>query len=487
MHFIISVLKKLSLLAAVGVICGCTNEFEENVITSEKFVPSSTFKFASKEDFRNSLESTRSSRSLSFPEPYAFTSLLDTIPVSDPMLNSLSQEEREEVLDNHLTYYEALGYEQIIPNENVARFLNHKGEIVVDDTLYRITPLGTYSVPVTYRAELDSIGEFVELNAEKLPMNADSLYLSSHVLWRNTFADVVEKIGTSTLRSNLIRPSRTAVKDIPFNTFPSFTTKSHTIVGKLMGKLFGDRSVKHHEYRKNYRVSGSLYDYDYGFYSEIGTFVEVERKRGGFFKFVNGWKSVQAQELVISYQGIALEINYKMPSLESIIPTNGPVKLQNPFLKENENNPYIAKVNGQFQFISPDPLISIDIFTYHISEDDIIQFAGKSLKEALSSLNQKYGSGISTDARVIRFFTPKKSYMIFWDDCISQGYTKKIRKVFDSNVRFVIGYSSSGFAASIQQMFKTLEAMPVKRLVKGKVLLAGKHENLWGGMTIEKK
>ena len=67
--------------------------------------------------------------------------------------------------------------------------------------------------------------------------------------------------------------SRTATEQIPYNSFPRYSSESHTFVGKLTRKIFGDRSVKHHNFMPGYRVKGSLYDYDYGVYSEVGTFI----------------------------------------------------------------------------------------------------------------------------------------------------------------------------------------------------------------------
>ena len=45
--------------------------------------------------------------------------------------------------DNLSTYY-ALGYDSIVPDINFAKLLNIKGEIQVADTVYKISPRGTY-------------------------------------------------------------------------------------------------------------------------------------------------------------------------------------------------------------------------------------------------------------------------------------------------------------------------------------------------------
>lgn len=86
---------------------------------------------------------TRSTIS-SFVENGEFTSLLDEVSSNAPCLDELTTEEKDTILSQHLTYYEAFGYEDLVPNENFAKLLNWKGEFLVGDSLYRITPIGTF-------------------------------------------------------------------------------------------------------------------------------------------------------------------------------------------------------------------------------------------------------------------------------------------------------------------------------------------------------
>lgn len=48
------------------------------------------------------------------------------------------------------TYYEALGYDSLVPNVNFAKLLNINGEMEVKDNLVKITPKGTYIVEKKY-------------------------------------------------------------------------------------------------------------------------------------------------------------------------------------------------------------------------------------------------------------------------------------------------------------------------------------------------
>ena len=58
-------------------------------------------------------------------------------------------------------------------------------------------------------------------------------------------------------------------------------------------------------------MNGSLYSYNYLVYYETGCFVSMSRKRGGFFKFINGWKDINADELFMQYKRALVESECK--------------------------------------------------------------------------------------------------------------------------------------------------------------------------------
>lgn len=55
------------------------------------------------------------------------------------------------------TLYKLLGYDELVPNENFARLLNTHGEIQVGETVYKISPRGTYYFPVSEIELFESI------------------------------------------------------------------------------------------------------------------------------------------------------------------------------------------------------------------------------------------------------------------------------------------------------------------------------------------
>lgn len=129
----------------------CRNDEMTTVINpdnvSEVTNSSGLVNFSSKQILSDMIENgnckTRASLS-SFVENGTFVSLMDEIKPNADCLTELSQEEKDTILTNHLNYYSAFGYDNLVPNENFARLLNWKGEIIVNDSLYRITPIGTF-------------------------------------------------------------------------------------------------------------------------------------------------------------------------------------------------------------------------------------------------------------------------------------------------------------------------------------------------------
>ena len=55
-----------------------------------------------------------------------------------------------------IRFYDLLEYEELVPNETLSGLLNTKGEITVENTLFRITEYGTFYCDPSLQGELDS-------------------------------------------------------------------------------------------------------------------------------------------------------------------------------------------------------------------------------------------------------------------------------------------------------------------------------------------
>jgi len=275
--------------------------------------------------------------------------------------------------------------------------------------------------------------------------------------------------------------TRTTTADMPTSSFKRYTTKSTTLLGKVFSFL-GDRSVKHHVFMDKHRVNGSLYSYNYLVYHETGTFVSMSKKRGGFFKRINGWKDIKADELFMQYKGLVLEMNLDMPSGLSM-----PSSTQKPVVDSYSD----MSIEGLDNVVHK----TVNILGYNVREKDLYKYIGKGAKQVYNILKEKvdnpqllkeyYGTDGSIPA--IRIITPNKVYVVITDATFNPKNEKKLRKVFSSGVKILISISHANFSwGDVLKSVQGTQKLPVKKLIGGEVLLAGKLNGKWGGMYIEK-
>lgn len=484
-------------MAFTTLVCGCNNyDSELNTEHNSTIVKDDMLHFSNKEmlfDAVNNPASVYITRSVINP---GFKSLMDEVDINEPELSNLTLSERAYIVDNNINYYEAFDYEDLIPNEKFAQYLNCKAEICCNDTVYKVTEYGTLAAHEDHQEELESIAEILD-EIVSFNDNENEKQLSSNVKIINSFHQIhggLEDLGDrlddgrdeggpligsgsgsggSSSGNSTATYTNTPLEDIPFSSFPSFSSGSHTFVGKLIESLFGERSTKEHEFMSGYRVKGSMYDYDYGVYHECGVYVSMQRKRGGFFRFINGWKNIDADELVMDLEGMVLALKVDIPhELSSLMPPKATVNGY-----DNTFN-YWGKKSK-----------CVNIIGYDIKEEDIYNFAGKGLSEALKALQKMCNQNIDDDVKAAQIITPNKAFIILLSHPLYAHNQHKIRKVFDSGVR--IGISFDLFANptapnTFISLFKFLQEMPRVGIVKGVARLAVKHDTSWGGMIITK-
>lgn len=407
--------------------------------------------------------------------------LTDKVLANDPILDEVSDEEKKIILEEGMTYYDMYGCEDYIPSEGFAKLLNSKREIQLNDSLYKITEYGTLRTVCGNSANLDSAYNILKRDTTFLVVKKDFTPILKDVEFHPYNKLVVFDNDDS---SNGIIATRSSASDIPTNNFNHYTAESKTYLGKVLGAILGDRSVKHHEFMSKRRVNGSLYSYNYLVYHEAGSFVSLSKKRGGFFKFINGWKDITADELFMQLKGIVLELDIDVP--QGYLPS------------VSSNSKPIVDSYSDLNIQGIDKVIhkTVNIFGYNIKEKDMQKYIGMGAKQLYKCLKNEVGNpeklrefyGTSENIPAVRILTPKTVYIIIPDTTYNPKSEKKIRTVFSAGVKFYISISNgklswSDFVKSLQGTKK----MPVKKLIGGEVLLAGKLENKWGGMYIKKE
>lgn len=282
---------------------------QESLDSVEHINKNAILAFSSKEDIKEAVESgidiatralTQNSQSGNI------LSLTDKVQANDPILQEVSEEEKQIILNEGMTYYDMFGCEDYIPSLSFAKLLNSNREIQLNDSVYKITEFGTLRANLKNRLQLETAYKVLKADTALALKDENFIPVTAGVVLHPYKENIYLKDCSQPL-------TRTTVSEIPTSSFKHYSAESSTFFGKILGAIFGDRSVKHHEFSKGYRVNGSLYSYNYLVYYETGCFVSMSKKRGGFFKFINGWKDITADELFMQYNGVVMELNIDIP------------------------------------------------------------------------------------------------------------------------------------------------------------------------------
>lgn len=143
----------LCIMAVNSVSCSDNDEFAASKTQIEGINKNAILAFSNKEDIIQAVNdgeiSTRAKTMNLNPnmkmttESPKILSLTDKVQANDPILNEVSEEEKQIILSEGMTYYDMFGCEDYIPSPNFAKLLNSNREIQLKDSVYKITEFGT--------------------------------------------------------------------------------------------------------------------------------------------------------------------------------------------------------------------------------------------------------------------------------------------------------------------------------------------------------
>lgn len=382
----------LSLLAVLG---ACTKEIPEKAFSIENessFI--AILSFDSPEELWNSINegetnriNTKGAEGASFSN--LFTSLTEVDIESDPIL---SYEAKKRFFEGKETIYKALGYDELVPNENFARLLNTHGEFRVDDFVYKVSPRGTYFFPesgleqfeANYAAYENMEGELVK---EKTYLIAPSVYRY------DTFAGVVEEE---------MMPE-TKVNPIPYYNWSQAETHQGSANEVFENQIF------YKEFQWNVRMKTRVYNHDYVVYQERGAYVKTQNKT-----WIGWWADKTATGLGLGWNNIIMTKPYNG--------LNGPILSVSPTFYGISNEQF----NGS--------TVSVyTIFAYSIPEADYPQIVSGNIDSLRSFLLNRTGLDIiGHDA--VRLIGPEVVQTIFPADYRIGQNIDEIKIIFSDNV-----------------------------------------------------
>ncbi len=326
--------------------------------------------------------------------------------------------------------------------------------------------------------------------------------ISPNVTWIDSFSnqDYISMIEANPEKIL----TRTALSGIPWGRFPAYKMKHDSWLGRQISKWFGSNDYKYHKFMKGRRVKGKLYDYNYLCYYESGAVVKMQRKRGGWLKRWNGYKDCRAQELVINYDDIAFELDYHMP-YNDIMPQlkymDSQILYAGPF---NEPSVKLWTVNSNISTRAFGKKIKfIDAFVNNnLGYGRAKELLKPGLVLATEQAQRKWGNNSEDVVVGARITTPTKTYFYLPNADIHSYNHESLRKVFEHGFYFFITVSTNDLGGSfldsvckvgkhavttaLKNALQQRNSLKIAKIQSGKVRLAGKFDDQWGGMTIEK-
>lgn len=134
------------------------------------------------------------------------------------------------------------------------------------------------------------------------------------------------------------------------------------------------------------------------------------------------------------------------------------------------------------------------IIGYNVKEKDLYKHIGQGSSQVFNILKRLLGNpqslenkfGANGQVPAVRIITPDKVYVIIPDETYNPKNTKKFRKVFSSGVKLDITISNGSSLSDFMKSIQGSRNLPIKKIIGGEVLLAGKLNGTWGGMFIKK-
>ena len=366
-----------------------------------------------------------------------------------------------------------------VPNPKFAKKLNKKGEIMVNDTIYQITPKGTYFYHKTKKSDfkkgiaVDSVGKMI----------GDKLYLITPDVYRyDTFGEEegngnVEYYGSTESSNNQVF-LRSYGTNPDYNSFPYFNADRQTIVGKLIQNLIGAKKdfTVYYEHTDKRRVRGSFYSYNYAVYAECGA--------QGWTDLKNwiGWSKTPADELRVGWHNVLMIT--KIPDV---------YKNQLKNMKNLSN----AALTPQYMDI-PGSMYKVNVQTLIIPNFNATDF-DRALKlgapEVINLLKSWTNySQVNTDPNLIYLITTNTHLITYIPNQDVIKYNcEEYTHVFESQVKFFITLNllnlpntMAEYASTLTSIIGNSAAQAYPTLADGEVHVAARFGTEWQGMKIKK-
>lgn len=282
------------------------------------------------------------------------------------------------------TLYKILGYDELVPNENFARLLNIHGEIQVGETVYKISPRGTYFFPASEIELFESkYPELEGLDGETIAEKTQ--HLVGAIYRYDTFFGLNNEMWADDVQTRAI-DTHVGSADEVFNN-----------------QLF------YHAMSSDRRMKTRVYNHDYVVYQERGAYVKIQKKAW------LGWSDITASELGLSWNNIIMTRSYDGNNGKPL-PGMNPVVL----------SPTTVTFNGQTHNV-------FEIKAYSIPESYYDTIARGNASTVRSKILADTGIDI-IGYDIIRLYGFDYIQLIFLPDIVTRTNVDEVKVEFSNNV-----------------------------------------------------
>ncbi|SKC50839.1 hypothetical protein SAMN06298215_1365 [Bacteroidales bacterium WCE2008] len=453
--------------------------------------------FSSMDEFRARMYQCRTSdtkSSIDFgPQASLMSSCSDIDYQNDPILRYDLRDYKPTKADGDVTVYEAAGYEEYIPDENLATLLNARGEVEIGGVIYKISKTGTYYFDKKLEAVfIDSYAAFEECEGEKVDTLvyklSDGIYRYAtfeledyQIYYDSEYYDepdleedvealdgrILESEPASLASTKSLPPMYSYLAAINWADYPRYCSDAKTWAGKIIQSLFGRNKAFDYKFTNKRKFQSKFYYYDYLFWSSIGVSTKMLKKQ-----FL-GWKQMEVSEIFNGWGNIIIEIDMKghapkMP--EGMWPAATTIKNYNDVTKKDE---VVAVVLG-----------------LNITESQLLSGLKSGFESLASIVYRQTHSNIAAADRVFIMY-PNKIFLIFPPNGEYVTKTSKNNCIFceDYSLSFSLDLLNlpSGWIKWLKAIGFSTWNLPNVKLVSGEVRTAVNYDGRVGAMSIYKK
>lgn len=228
-----------------------------------------------------------------------FTPLKNYDYDKDPILSYELSLISEEEFDSEKSVYRLLGYNELVPNEDFARLLNIRGEFCVGDTMYKVSPRGTYYFPVSLRDVFET--NYSSYESSEGILSSENTYKIDSLVYRyDTFhSGRIEEETHLCMSSSYENSVMTRSDPLPSFNWSNYPTYSGPADDYLDDQIFT------YSLPSNRRIKTRVYYHNYVAYKERGAYVKCQRK------VTLGWSDVTSVCLLLRWRNIIMQGSHR--------------------------------------------------------------------------------------------------------------------------------------------------------------------------------